>query len=208
MLLGPRSPKRIGRLRPSISAPIAQQPRTPEPPGTPPRPPPDPTAPRPYEEPPRPIPIPRPDEPPVIDDPPPKPSWSGYGRLHAYSGRSATWKTQWLGPNSSQRPKYVNRVCARAGAAEFRSDHRGLTQSRSPPHSGFRRLGYGGSSDEQSPCWLGAVLARGGNGYRQPGDCADGRVRRDRLVDPASSVRCAITRHWRAAREGGELGDD
>ena len=24
----------------------------------------------------------------MIDDPPPKPSWSGYGRLHAYSGRS------------------------------------------------------------------------------------------------------------------------
>ena len=69
LLLGPRSHKRIGRLRPSISA---QQPGTPEPPGTPPQPPPDPTAPRPYEDPPRPIPIPRPDEPPVIDDPPPR----------------------------------------------------------------------------------------------------------------------------------------
>ena len=30
----------------------------------------------------------------------------GYRRLHSYSGRSATSKTQWLGPNSSQRPKY------------------------------------------------------------------------------------------------------
>jgi hypothetical protein len=49
MLLGPRSPKRIGRLRPSISAPFAQQPRTPEPPGTAPQPAPDPTAPPPYE---------------------------------------------------------------------------------------------------------------------------------------------------------------
>src|SRR5437868_9673036 len=68
LLLGPRSPKRIGRLRPSISAPVAQQPGTPEPPGAPPRPPPDPTAPPPYEDPPRPIPIPRPDEPPVVDD--------------------------------------------------------------------------------------------------------------------------------------------
>jgi hypothetical protein len=54
------------------SVPFAQQPGTPEPPGTPPRPPPDSTAPRPYEEPPRPIPIPRPDEQPVIDDPPPR----------------------------------------------------------------------------------------------------------------------------------------
>jgi hypothetical protein len=72
LLLSPRSHKRIGRLRPSISAPVAQQPGTPEPPGTPPQPPPDPTAPRPYEEPPRPIPIPRPDEPPVVDDPPPR----------------------------------------------------------------------------------------------------------------------------------------
>jgi hypothetical protein len=59
-------------LHPSISVPFAQQPGTPQPPGTPPRPPPDPTAPRPYEEPPRPIPIPRPDEPPVVDDPPPR----------------------------------------------------------------------------------------------------------------------------------------
>src|SRR3954452_20891392 len=72
LLLGPRSHKRIGRLRPSISAPFAQQPGTPEPPGTPPQAPPDPTAPPPYEEPPPPIPIPRPDEPPVIDDPPPR----------------------------------------------------------------------------------------------------------------------------------------
>src|SRR5690242_4604629 len=56
---------RIGRLRPSISTRFAQQPGTPEPPGTPPQPPPDPTAPPPYEDPPRPIPIPRPDEPPV-----------------------------------------------------------------------------------------------------------------------------------------------
>jgi hypothetical protein len=72
LLLGRRSLKRIGRLHPSISAPIAQQPGTPEPPGSPPQPPPDPTAPRPYEEPPRPIPIPRPDEPPVIDDPIPR----------------------------------------------------------------------------------------------------------------------------------------
>jgi hypothetical protein len=59
-------------MRPSMSTPVAQQPGTPEPPGTPPRPPPDPTAPRPYEDPPRPIPIPRPEEPPVIDDPPPR----------------------------------------------------------------------------------------------------------------------------------------
>ena len=57
----------------SISAHLAQQPGTPEPPGTPPQPPPDPTAPRPYEDPPSPIPIPRPDLPPdVIDDPPPR----------------------------------------------------------------------------------------------------------------------------------------
>jgi hypothetical protein len=74
ILLGPRTHKRIGRLRPSILAPFAQQPGTPEPPGTPPQPPPDPTAPRPYEEPPRPIPIPRPDEPPGSDDPPPRPN--------------------------------------------------------------------------------------------------------------------------------------
>src|ERR1700758_5421599 len=72
MLLGPRGHKRIGRLRPSMSAPVAQQPGTPEPPGTPPQPPPAPTAPPPYEDPPRPIPIPRPDEPPVVDDPPPR----------------------------------------------------------------------------------------------------------------------------------------
>jgi len=59
----------------SISMPLAQQPGTPEPPGTPPLPPPDPTAPRPYEDPPSPIPIPRPDQPPdVIDDPPPRPN--------------------------------------------------------------------------------------------------------------------------------------
>jgi hypothetical protein len=57
-----RSHQRIGQLRPSISASVAQQPGTPEPPGTPPQPPPDPTAPPPYEDPPRPIPIPRPDE--------------------------------------------------------------------------------------------------------------------------------------------------
>src|SRR5207253_3467693 len=62
--------KRTGRLPASISAPFAQQPGTPEPPGTPPQPPPDPTAPPPYEDPPRPIPIPRPDQPPLTDDPP------------------------------------------------------------------------------------------------------------------------------------------
>jgi hypothetical protein len=68
------SHRRIGRLRSSISALFAQQPGTPEPPGTPPRTP-DPTAPPPYEDPPRPIPIPRPDPPPdVIDDPPPRPN--------------------------------------------------------------------------------------------------------------------------------------
>jgi len=71
VLLRPRTPKRMGRLRPSTSARVAQQPGTPEPPGTPPQPPPDPTAAPPYEEPPRPIPIPRPEVPPVIDDPPP-----------------------------------------------------------------------------------------------------------------------------------------
>ena len=64
--------KRSSQLRASSSAPFAQQPGTPQPPGTPPQPPPDPTAPRPYEDPPRPIPIPRPDEPPVTDDPPPR----------------------------------------------------------------------------------------------------------------------------------------
>src|SRR5246127_3478772 len=62
--------QRIGRLRTSASPRFAQQPGTPEPPGTPPQPPPDPTAPRPYEDPPRPIPIPRPEEPPVVDAPP------------------------------------------------------------------------------------------------------------------------------------------
>jgi hypothetical protein len=72
VLSDPRSAKRTSRLPPSISVRFAQQPGTPEPPGTPPQRPPDPTAPRPYEEPPRPIPIPRPDEPPVIDDPPPR----------------------------------------------------------------------------------------------------------------------------------------
>ena len=72
VLSDPRSARRIGRLRPSISTPFAQQPGTPQPPGIPPQPPPDPTAPRPYEDPPRPIPIPRPDEPPVVDDPPPR----------------------------------------------------------------------------------------------------------------------------------------
>ena len=74
VFLGPGSDRRIGLLSALTSAPFAQQPGTPQPPGTPPRPPPDPTAPPPYEDPPRPIPIPRPDEPPdVIDDPPPNP---------------------------------------------------------------------------------------------------------------------------------------
>jgi hypothetical protein len=59
VLFDRRTPKGIGRLRPSISARFAQQPGTPEPPGTPPQPPRDPTAPPPYEDPPRPIPIPR-----------------------------------------------------------------------------------------------------------------------------------------------------
>jgi hypothetical protein len=58
VLPGPRNHQRVGRLRASISAPFAQQPGTPQPPGTPPQPPPDPTAPPPYEDPPRPIPIP------------------------------------------------------------------------------------------------------------------------------------------------------
>lgn len=53
MLLGPRSHKRVGRLRVSILARFAQQPGTPKPPGVPPQPPPDPTASPPYEEPPR-----------------------------------------------------------------------------------------------------------------------------------------------------------
>jgi hypothetical protein len=71
---GPRSHKRIGLLRAAMSAPFAQQPGTPEPPGVPPRSPNDPTVPPPYEDPPRPTPIPRPDQPPdVIDDPPPSP---------------------------------------------------------------------------------------------------------------------------------------
>jgi hypothetical protein len=74
VLLGPRGDNRIGQYRPSILVPFAQQPGTPQPPGTPPQPPPNPTAPPPYEEPPRPIPIPRPDRPPVIDDPPRRPS--------------------------------------------------------------------------------------------------------------------------------------
>jgi hypothetical protein len=75
MLLGSRNHQRIGRLAALISAPFAQQPGTPQPPGTPPQPQRDPTVPPPYEEPPRPIPIPRPDEPPdVIDDPPPSPA--------------------------------------------------------------------------------------------------------------------------------------
>jgi hypothetical protein len=75
MLLGSRNHQRIGRLAALISAPFAQQPGTPQPPGTPPQPQRDPTVPPPYEEPPRPIPIPRPDEPPdVIDDPPPAPA--------------------------------------------------------------------------------------------------------------------------------------
>jgi len=74
VFLGPGSNRRIGLLAALTSAPFAQQPGTPQPPGTPPHPPPDPTAPPPYEDPPRPIPIPRPDEPPdVIDDPPPNP---------------------------------------------------------------------------------------------------------------------------------------
>src|SRR5215469_8602908 len=69
---GPGSNRRIGLLPALTSAPFAQQPGTPQPPGTPPRPPPDPTAPPPYEDPPRPIP--RPDEPPdVVDDPTPNP---------------------------------------------------------------------------------------------------------------------------------------
>src|SRR5215467_5794555 len=69
----PRSYGRIDRLLASVSPPRAQQPGTPEPPGTPPQPPPDPTAPPPYEDPPSPIPIPRPDPPlDVIDDPPPR----------------------------------------------------------------------------------------------------------------------------------------
>jgi hypothetical protein len=73
VLLSPKKdPKRTSRLPPSIPAPFAQHPGTPEPPGTPPQPPPDPTTPRPYEEPPRPIPIPRQDEPPEVDDPPPR----------------------------------------------------------------------------------------------------------------------------------------
>ena len=72
MLLGPRTHKRIGRLRPSVSAPFAQQPGTPEPPGTPPQPPPDPMAPPLYE-----IPIPGPYQPPVIDDPQPRRSSPG-----------------------------------------------------------------------------------------------------------------------------------
>src|ERR1700756_31997 len=65
--------QRIGRLRTSASPRFAQQPGTPQPPGTPPSPPPDPPAPPPYEAPPPPIPIPRRDLPPdVIDDPPPR----------------------------------------------------------------------------------------------------------------------------------------
>src|SRR5215831_3437623 len=74
VFLGRGSDRRIGLLSALTSAPFAQQPGTPQPPGTPPHPPPDPTAPPPYEDPPRPIPIPRPDEPPdVTDDPPPNP---------------------------------------------------------------------------------------------------------------------------------------
>ena len=74
VFLDPGTNRRIGLLPALTSAPFAQQPGTPQPPGTPPHPPPDPTAPPPYEDPPRPIPIPRRDEPPdVIDDPPPNP---------------------------------------------------------------------------------------------------------------------------------------
>jgi len=94
VLLGPRSDKRIGRLRASVSAPFAQQPGTPEPPGTPPQPPSDPTAPPPYEDPPRPIPIPRPDQlPDVIDDPPPR--------------RNAQ---EFTGPASSRSPPHRRRM--------------------------------------------------------------------------------------------------
>jgi hypothetical protein len=79
-------------LRASVSAPFAQQPGTPGPPGTPPRPSPDPTTPPPYEDPPPPIPIPRPDQPPdVIDDPPPRPNAKAF--TGAAPSRSPTTST-------------------------------------------------------------------------------------------------------------------